>query len=267
MPTRTSVWSLDGSPQPPTHTTHPLLGMSWTSWQRRTSCSRFYLTSCSALSLDHLPVLIDTVCRSSFQYPPDRPVFRRTDWANFETHVEDEIPFDPELHKGMAIDTCVENFSVAVLKALAAPTPKCRPCEDPLPPIPAGIQDGIRQKNRLRRRWQVTRDTALKAEVNRLHRSVTRRLNEWRNDQWSATLESLDPEDQSLWRMTKRVMRVPTPSPPVHPRKSLSRTLRKQKTQPTVSFNPWPILRSRQVLRWLTWRWCLISWLLPACPS
>jgi len=44
---------------------------------------------------------------------------------------------------------------------------------------------------------------------------VTRRLNEWRNDQWSATLESLDPEDQSLWRTTKRVMRVPTPSVPL----------------------------------------------------
>ena len=43
---------------------------------------------------------------------------------------------------------------------------------------------------------------------------MTRRLNEWRNDQWSATLESLDPEDQSLWMMTERVMRVPTPSPP-----------------------------------------------------
>ena len=42
---------------------------------------------------------------------------------------------------------------------------------------------------------------------------MIRRLNEWRNDQWSATLESLDPEDQSLWRMTKRVMRVFTPSP------------------------------------------------------
>jgi hypothetical protein len=54
---------------------------------------------------------------------------------------------------------------------------------------------------------------ALRAEVNRLQRSVTRRLNDWRNVQWRATLESLDPEDQSLWRMTKRVMRVPNPSP------------------------------------------------------
>jgi hypothetical protein len=103
----------------------------------------------------------------------------------------------------MAIDTCVENFSGAVLQALTASTPKCRPRDDPRTPIPAGIQDEIRLKNRLRRRWEVTRDPALKAEVNRLKRTVTRRLNEWRNDQWCETFESLDPEDQSLWKMTK----------------------------------------------------------------
>ena len=54
---------------------------------------------------------------------------------------------------------------------------------------------------------------------------MTRRLDEWGNDQWSATLESLDPEDQSLWRMTKQVMRVTTLSPPYSPDgKSLSQT-------------------------------------------
>jgi hypothetical protein len=82
----------------------------------------------------------------------------------------------------MVIDTCVENFCGAVLKALAASTPKFRPRDDPWPLIPAGIQDEIRLKNRLRRQWQVTRDPALKAEVNRLQRSVTCRLNKWRND-------------------------------------------------------------------------------------
>jgi hypothetical protein len=53
----------------------------------------------------------------------------------------------------------------------------------------------------------------LKAEVNRLQRSVTIQLNEWRNDWWSNLLESVDPEDQSLWKMTRRVMRFPTPLP------------------------------------------------------
>jgi hypothetical protein len=117
----------------------------------------------------------------------------------------------------MAIDACVGEFSGAVSKALAASTPKSRPRADTRLSIPAGIQDEIHLKNRLRRQWQITRDPALKADVNRQQRSLTRRLNEWRNDQWSATLESLDPEDQSLWRMTKRMMRVPTPSPPGHP--------------------------------------------------
>jgi hypothetical protein len=53
------------------------------------------------------------------------------------------------------------------------------------------------------------------AKVNHLHRSVTKHVNEWRNVQWSNTLESLDPADQLLWKMTRRVMRIPTPSPPL----------------------------------------------------
>jgi hypothetical protein len=82
----------------------------------------------------------------------------------------------------MAIDTCVENFSGAVLQALGSSTPKSRPRDGPRPLTPADIEEEIRLKNRLRRRWQVTRNPTLKAEVNRLQRTVTRRINEWRND-------------------------------------------------------------------------------------
>lgn len=44
---------------------------------------------------------------------------------------------------------------------------------------------------------------------------MTNWLNKWRNDQRNSTLESLDLGDQSLWKMTRRVMRIPTPSPPL----------------------------------------------------
>jgi hypothetical protein len=87
------------------------------------------------------------------------------------------------------------------------------------PPFLVGlvcIQDEVRLKNRLKRQWQVTRDPTLKARVNCLQRSVTYRLNEWRNDQWSNTLESLDSEDQSLRKMTKwcefPLLRPPPPA-------------------------------------------------------
>jgi hypothetical protein len=134
----------------------------------------------------------------------------------------------------MAINTCVENFSGVVLKALAASTSKCRPCDDPRLLIPTGIQDEIRLKNQLRRRWPDTRDSAVKAEANRLQRSVTSRLNEWRNDQWSGTFESLDPEDQSLEDDQAGDDSSYSVTPWSPPRELLSQILRKQKPLPTI---------------------------------
>jgi hypothetical protein len=40
-------------------------------------------------------------------------------------------------------------------------------------------------------------------------------MNEWRNKQWSDMLKSLDSAEQSLWKLTKRTMRVPTLWPPL----------------------------------------------------
>jgi hypothetical protein len=101
------------------------------------------------------------------------------------------------------IDTCIGSVIIAISGALEVSTPMSRPRADPRPPIPACIQDDIRLKDWLRRQWKLTRDPALKAEVNRLQRSGTLQLQEWRNGQWSCTLEALNPEDQSLWRLTK----------------------------------------------------------------
>jgi hypothetical protein len=137
------------------------------------------------------------------------------DWAALQTRLDDRIPGNPVVNDEEAIDKCVEELTSAIHKATAASAPKRRPRVDPRTPISASIQDEIRLKNRLRRLWQVSKDPALKAQVNRLQRSVSYRLNEWRNEQWSDTLKSLDSEDQSLWKMAKRVMRVPTPSPPL----------------------------------------------------
>jgi len=91
--------------------------------------------------------------------------------------VEKQILSDPELHNAMTIDTCVENVSGALLKFLVASTLNCLPRNDPRPPIPATIHDEIRQKNRMRKQWQITRDPGLRAEINRLKISVIHRLN------------------------------------------------------------------------------------------
>jgi hypothetical protein len=49
------------------------------------------------------------------------------------------------------IDKCVKELTSAIQEATAAYTPKCGHRADPRLPLPASIQDEIRQENRLRR--------------------------------------------------------------------------------------------------------------------
>jgi hypothetical protein len=93
------------------------------------------------------------------------------------------IPFNTETADEAGIDTCIENLTSAISGVLDRSNHKSRPRADPRPPVASCILDEIRLKNRLRRKWQRTGDPALKAEVNRLQRSVTLQLQEWRNDQ------------------------------------------------------------------------------------
>jgi hypothetical protein len=113
-----------------------------------------------------------------------------------------------------AIENCLELTS-SINEGIAASAPRRRPLADPRPPLAASIQNEIRLKNRLRRQWEITRDPALIAPINRLQRSVTWHLKVWRDGQWSDALESLCSEEQSLWKMANRVMHDPTPSPPL----------------------------------------------------
>ena len=81
---------------------------------------------------------------------------------------------------------------------MSASAPKSKPAKQPLVSIPPKILANIREKNRLRRKWQIDRDLATENRVNRLQRWIAIELKEWRNAQWADTIESLSPEDQSL---------------------------------------------------------------------
>jgi hypothetical protein len=70
-------------------------------------------------------------------------------------------------------------------------------------------------ENRFKWQWQMTRDSALNAEVNRLQRPVNNQHNEWRKNRWSNKLESLDSEDQSLWKITTKVITICNQSSPL----------------------------------------------------
>jgi hypothetical protein len=105
-----------------------------------------HLTTRSALNSDHLPILIDTGCRSSYLNLPDHTDVWKTEWSKFQACLETTLPSNPGLNEE-SIDSCVKDLTTATSKALADSTPKRRLAPDPRPSLPAPVQDEIRLKN------------------------------------------------------------------------------------------------------------------------
>jgi Metal-dependent hydrolase len=167
------------------------------------------LTVCSAISSDHFPVTVDLRSRSYLQTLPDRPSLKRVDWTHFQDHLSDRLNGNPRVYSFVYIDARLDRLANAIHEAISASAQKSQTAKQPLVSILPMILVNIREKNRLRRQWQIDRDSATKNRVNRLQRWIAIELKEWRNTQWADTIESLNPEDQSSWKMTKRVMRIP----------------------------------------------------------
>ena len=98
-----------------------------------------YLITCSALSSDHKPILIDTQYRLSFLTPPDRTDLRRTDWPKFQASLESVLPSNPHLSSGVAIDACqgaVKRHFESSDRFHSQVSPACRPTDQ----LPAPVQ-------------------------------------------------------------------------------------------------------------------------------
>ena len=168
-----------------------------------------YLIMCFALSSDYLHIQNYTLCWSYFlnRSPPDRTDLRTL--VQIPGLPRSWAPIQPEAPEMRWLLTRVSRNCQAIFrKWWQSPLPRVAH-DDPWPPITACIQGEKILKNRLRRQWQTSSDPALNAEANHLQRSVTYQLNEWRNDQRSSTLESLDPEDQSCGRWLDRRWKSP----------------------------------------------------------
>jgi len=68
-----------------------------------------YLTKCSGLNADQLPVLISTRYQSSFLNPLDCPDLR-TDWPKFHSSLEDGLTSNPDLLNEVACVACVKKL-------------------------------------------------------------------------------------------------------------------------------------------------------------
>ncbi|XP_047118697.1 uncharacterized protein LOC124799206 [Schistocerca piceifrons] len=147
-----------------------------------------------ALSSDHLPVVFD-IDVAGATLPPRRQTYRRMDCERFQEMVLESIVNTPD-------PDCVSSPATYWLRDFSRNLP---------PPI----WKAIREKNRLFREWQLTRQPATERRLNRMRRDIKAVAEVHRNSVWSAFVASLNPEDGSIWHTVKSFLRRRQRIPPI----------------------------------------------------
>nr|CAD7198365.1 unnamed protein product [Timema douglasi] len=171
--------------------------------------------SLAELDSDHNPVLVNLGRAVSFIDPPEKPNLKRTDWDRFANVLRERLGPTPTFRTAAEIDHGAELIASAIKGSLEASTPRHRPKRAPQASLPDSILRHVREKNRLRKAWQVSRDPVDKANWSRKVHAVREMVREYRNSVWEDKIESLCVQDRSLWQMTRNLMRVPAPRPPI----------------------------------------------------
>nr|CAD7409541.1 unnamed protein product [Timema cristinae] len=176
---------------------------------------RLVLKSLAELDSDHNPVLVNLGRAVSFIDPPEKPDLKRTDWDRFTNVLRERLGPIPTFRTAAEIDRGAEFITSAIKGSLEASTPRHRPKRAPQASLPDSILRHVREKNRLRKAWQISRDPVDKANWSRKVHAVREMVREYRNSVWEDKIESLCVQDRSLWQMTRNLMRVPAPRPPI----------------------------------------------------
>ncbi|GFT69337.1 probable RNA-directed DNA polymerase from transposon X-element [Trichonephila clavipes] len=162
----------------------------------------------NALSSDHNPVIFDFITNNIL--PPILRTLKSTNWIKFQEILYHNIPGNPQIYN---LDTAVQNFTDVITNAIAAST-STRVINTPHLRLPENIRELIRAKNRFRKLWNNTRYQPYKREVNALIRQIRKEIEAHKNRTWKDLLLTLNPQDNSLYNLHRKITKRATVIPP-----------------------------------------------------
>ncbi|PRD27611.1 UNVERIFIED_CONTAM: hypothetical protein NCL1_34875 [Trichonephila clavipes] len=109
----------------------------------------------------------------------------------------------------------VQNFTDIIANAISASTSTRLIITSHLR-LPENIRELIRAKNRFRKLWNNTRYPPYNREVNALIRQIRKEIEAHRNRTWKNILISLNPQDNSLYNLHRKITKRATVIPPLH---------------------------------------------------
>lgn len=179
------------------------------------------------LNSDHNP--ITTTLNNQHTEAPHITItsFKNTNWKEFKKTLDTLIKITPNINSADEIERSISTLTEAVKTAKKEHTQKIKinPNKDDLPDE---INTLIKQRNALRRNWQRTAQAAVKQEMKEINKEITQKIKQHRERKWTSLLETIKPQDNTLWKLTKSLKKTYTPVPTLETNNALAITDREK---------------------------------------
>ncbi|GFS71973.1 probable RNA-directed DNA polymerase from transposon X-element [Trichonephila clavipes] len=169
---------------------------------------RSQVESIAELSSDHNPILISFDSNTRFDFPK-RNI--STDWELFRELLSPaHYSFNPiTARTGEDVETQVADLTNTILQTHALSSKPVRNRNTFY--VNHDIKTLMIERNRARKTWQYTRNPNDKRILNNIQNRLRRKIKTFQNKIWEDDLHSLDPDDGSLWNMSKELRNKKTP--------------------------------------------------------
>ncbi|GFX63089.1 probable RNA-directed DNA polymerase from transposon X-element [Trichonephila clavipes] len=164
--------------------------------------------SIAELSSDHNPLIISFDTNRRFAFP--RRIVT-TDWAAFRELLSPaHYTFQPiTARTGEDVETQVADLTDAIINTHTLSSKPIRGRNSYY--VSEEIRQLMIERNRARKVWQFTRDPSDKRVLNNIQNRLHRKIKAFQNKIWEDELRALDPDDGSLWEMSKELRKKKSP--------------------------------------------------------
>lgn len=155
------------------------------------------------LDSDHLPVFLElgiaNNLRHSQRYVTD---YKNANWKLYRSIIKNNFKINSKLKTRTDVDDSIGKLEKLIITAknIAIPEIPVKPYKTKLP---RNIQDLIRFRNAIRRKYQRTKLDYYKLIKNTLTNIINAKIRNYNNDIWDNKLKNLTVKDKSIWKIAK----------------------------------------------------------------
>ncbi|GIY35501.1 hypothetical protein CDAR_239651 [Caerostris darwini] len=160
----------------------------------------YQISSIAELSSDHNPV--ELTFNFDYLIPTENSnIF--TNWTLFTKFLTSihAKPL-PTITSTFTLDEEINKFTNDLLTARQNASKPAT--NDKKPWTHPNIKKLLQVRNKAKKKWQTTRNPNDKTILNRIHKNIKNAFKRYSDNKWKETLEDLQIEDGSFWKMTKR---------------------------------------------------------------